>query len=100
MAVGTTARRGIDILASILRVIGMIIVAILVVHIVLVLLDANPANTFAATIAKWAGEFDLGLSNLFQYAEPKLSLTLNFGVAAIIWWIVTAVVVRLIRRIG
>jgi hypothetical protein len=100
MAVGTAARRGIDGLASVLRIIGMLIVAILVVHIVLVLLDANPANTFASTIASLADTFDLGLSNLFQYAEPKISITLNYGVAAIIWWIITAIVVRLIRRIG
>ncbi len=82
MAVGTTARRGIDILASVLRVVGLLIVAILVIHIVLVLLEANPANSFATTIAGLADTFDLGLSNLFQYAEPKLSLALNYGVAA------------------
>ena len=42
MAVGTTAQRGIGALASVLRVIGMAIVAVLVVHIVLTLLSANP----------------------------------------------------------
>ena len=100
MAVGTTARRGIDLLASLLRIIGLLIVAVLVIHIVLVVLDANAANTFASTIASLASTFDLGLSNLFQYSEPKLSVILNYGVAAIIWFIITSIVVRLVRRIG
>jgi hypothetical protein len=100
MAVGTTARRGIDMLAGLLRIIGLLIVAILVIHIVLVVLDANAANTFAATIASLADTFDLGLSNLFQYSEPKLSVILNYGVAAIIWFVITSVVVRLVRRLG
>jgi hypothetical protein len=100
MAVGTTARRGIDGLASVLRIIGLLIVAVLVVHIVLTVLGANPANAFASTIASLASTFDLGLSNLFTYAEQKLNVILNYGVAAIIWWIITAIVVRLVRRIG
>lgn len=100
MAVGTTARRGIDMFAGLLRIVGLLIVAVLVVHILLVVLEANPANTFAQTIAELADTFDLGLSNLFQYSEAKLSVILNYGIAAAIWFLITAVVVRLVRRLG
>lgn len=100
MAVGTTARRGAGLLASVLRVIGLLIVAVLVVFIVLTLLDANFANTFAAAIRDLAGEFDLGLSNLFLPADPKIRVLLNYGVAAIIWYVITSVVVRLVRRVS
>jgi hypothetical protein len=100
MAVGTTVRRGAGLLASLVRIVGMLIVAVLVVHIVLTLLDANPANGFTIFIRDLAEYFNLGLGNLFLPAEPKLAVTLNYGTAAIIWGIITAVVTRLIRRIG
>ena len=61
---GATAR-GADTVARVLRTIGYAIVGVLVLHIVLTLLQANPANVVAALIARLAGTFDLGLSNLF-----------------------------------
>ncbi|MGH3564745.1 MAG: hypothetical protein ACRDRH_01660 [Pseudonocardia sp.] len=98
MAVGT--RRGVDALAGVLRIIGLAIVTVLVAHIVLTLLDANPANTFATVVRNLADFFNLGLSDLFLLADPKLKITLNYGVAALIWLVITTLVVRLIRRIG
>lgn len=97
--VGTTVRQGIGIIATIVRIVGLVIVAILVAHIVLTLLDANPQNFLTEYVSMWAGEFNLGLGDLFTPEQPKLAVTLNYGVAAIIWMIVTAVVVRLLRRI-
>ena len=44
--------------------------------------------------------FDLGLANLFQPPDPKVAVAMSYGTAALIWWAITAVVVRLVRRIG
>ena len=98
--VGTTVRRGAGFLASLLRIVGMVIVAILVLYILLTLLDANPANFVTQFISEWAAKFNLGLSNLFTPAERKLAITLNYGVAAIVWLVLTAVVVRVVRRVS
>lgn len=100
MTMGTTARRGANLVAGVLRVVGTVIVAILLVHIVLTLLDANPENSFAKLVRDLAEYFNLGLANLFLPANPKIAITLNYGVAAVIWYAITAVVVRLVRRIG
>jgi hypothetical protein len=100
VTVGTTARRGAGRLASVLQLIGLLIVAVLVVYIVLTLLDANFANTFAATVRELAAYVDLGLSNLFLPKDRKVAVLLNYGVAAVVWYVITAVVVRLVRRIG
>jgi len=97
--VGTTARRGIDVLAGVLQLVGMLIVLVLVLHIVLTLLAANPANQLAMLIHQTADTFDLGLSNLFLPADPMLGVVLNYGAAALIWFAITQVVVRLVRRI-
>ncbi len=99
MTVGSTARRGIDALANVLRIVGMLIVAVLVVHIVLTLLDANPANTLAALIRDAADTFNLGLADLFLPTDPKLGVLLNYGTAALLWFAITTVVVRIVRRI-
>lgn len=99
MAANSTARRGIDALGNVLRIAGMAIVAVLVLHIVLTLLDANPQNGLTSLIASTADTFNLGLSNLFLPEEPKLAVTLNYGTAALIWFAITTIVVRLVRRI-
>ena len=92
--------RAAGVVARVLRTIGLAIVAVLVLHIALTLLKANPENVAAALIARLAATFDLGLSNLFLVAEPMLSVVLNYGAAALVWLLITVVVVRLVSRVG
>src|SRR4051794_20342535 len=98
MSVGTTARRGAGLLGTVLRTIGLLIVLVLVLHIVLTLLDANPANGLTSFVADLAARFNLGLDDLFLPSDPKLKVALNYGVAAVIWYAITIVVVRIVRR--
>ena len=97
--VGATARAG-NAVARALRTIGYAIVAVLLLHIVLTLLQANPANAVASLVRRLAGTFDLGLSNLFLVGDPMLSVLLNYGTAALAWLLIMALVVRLASRIG
>ncbi|MBL8926819.1 MAG: hypothetical protein JNM77_11350 [Pseudonocardia sp.] len=96
---GATARAA-NAVARVLRTIGYTIVAVLMLHIVLTLLQANPANAVAALIARLAAMFDLGLSNLFLVPDPMYAVLLNYGAAVLAWLLITAVVVRLVSRIG
>ena len=100
MASGTTAQRGIDALANVLRIVGMAIVAVLVVFVVLTLLSANPDNGRTMIVTDLADTFSLGLGDLFQPEDPKLAVALNFGTAALLWFAITSIVVRLVRRLG
>lgn len=97
---GTTARRGADVLANVLRVIGLAIVAVIVAYIVLTLLDANPENSFATLVRTIAEYFNLGLANLFLPDDQKLAVALNYGFAAVLWFVITQVAVRLVRRVS
>jgi hypothetical protein len=83
----------------VLRIVGMLIVTVLVVHIVLTLLGANPANGLTQLIRDAADTFNLGLGDLFLPQDPRLGVVLNYGTAALIWFVITTVVVRLVRRI-
>lgn len=96
--VGTTLRSGLGIIATILQVVGFVIVAIMVGHIALTVLEANPGNFLTAFFSSWAAQLNLGLGDLFVPAEPKLAVTLNYGVAALVWLLLTMLVVRLLRR--
>lgn len=87
-------------LSRVLNTIGMSIVGVLVIYILLTLLQANPDNTAARLVRELAQFFDLGLSNLFLLDDPRWSVALNFGVAALVWMAGTAVLVRLVRRMG
>ena len=98
MSVGSTARRGIDALANVLRIVGMLIVTVLVVHIVLTLLHANPENSLTRLVAELASTFNLGLANLFLPPDPNVAIVLNYGTAALIWFVITTIVVRIVRR--
>jgi hypothetical protein len=93
-------RSGSNTVANVLRVIGLVIVAILVLHILFTLLQANPANELTQLIAKGADVFDLGLSNLFLIGDKQVQVILNYGVAALLWYLIMVVVVRLVRRLG
>ena len=96
---GATARVG-DTAARVFRTIGYAIVAVLLLHIVLTLLQANPANAVAKLVSRLAATFDLGLSNLFLVDDAMLAVLLNYGAAVLAWVLITAVVVRLVSRIG
>lgn len=94
------ARRGTSVIISVLRVIGLIIVAFLVVYILLCVFDANQANQFATFVRNGANFFSLGLTDLFQPANPKVAVAVNYGIAAVIWLVITNFVTGLVRRVG
>lgn len=87
-------------LANIVRTVAAVVVGILVVAIVLVLLSANPSNDIVSAIhdaGSWlAGPF----KNLFHISGHKANVAVNWGIAAIVYSIVAAVIVRLLTGIG
>lgn len=87
-------------MAVLLRFLGLAIVAVLALHILLTLFEANPENGLTILVRDAAAVFDLGLSNLFLPEDPRLAVVLNYGTAALIWYVITVVVVRLVRRMG
>jgi hypothetical protein len=94
------ARRGMDTAANGLRFAGLAIVVVLCLHILLTVLEANPANGLTVLVAQAADVFDMGLSNLFLPDNQKVRVALNYGTAAVLWYLITVVVVRLVRRMG
>jgi hypothetical protein len=97
----TVTRSGVvGVLASVVRWVGLACALVLAVHVVLTVGNANPDNgitEFFATTADWVV---LAFKNLFTPADGKLRVLVNYGLAAVFWLIVSAVLSRLIRRLA
>lgn len=97
--VATAARRGVNSVARIIRFVGLLIVAILVLHIILSLVG-DPNHPIVVVIRDLAGTLNLGIANLFQTADPRWTLALNYGAAALLWYVITVILTRIVDRMG
>ena len=97
---GETRARITGIVASVVRWIGLLFAVVLVVHILLTVGSANPANGITRFFADWADPIALGFRDLFTPSDPKLLVLVNYGIAALFWLIVSALLAKAIRRIG
>ena len=59
--------------------------------------DEVPTEAF---VRNGANFFSLGLTDLFQPQNPKLMVAVNYGIAAVIWLVITNFVTGLVRRVG
>jgi len=91
--------RAVDVLVTAVRTVGGFAAAVLAAYIVLSVGGANPDNTIAKFVARWADVLALGFRDLFTPADPKLQVLVNHGLAALFWLIIASVVSRILRRL-
>ncbi|GAA1991859.1 hypothetical protein [Amycolatopsis minnesotensis] len=87
-------------LAGLVRWVGLIFAAILVLHVIFVIAEANPGNGIVSFVKSWADPLTIGFKDLFVNKEFKLQVLINYGVAALFWLIVSAILAKIIRRVG
>lgn len=90
----------VGLLAGVARWLGLIFAVILVLHVIFVIGEANPDNGIAEFVRSWSDGLSLGFQDLFTPDDPKLRTLVNYGIAAIFWLVVSAIVAKIIRRIG
>jgi hypothetical protein len=88
------------VLATMIRIVGGLIVLILVAHVVLTLGHANPTNGITKFVSYWADRLQLGMRGLFTPADPRMRIVIDYGLPAAFWLVVSWVLVRLVRRLG
>jgi hypothetical protein len=94
----TGAVRGVlGLVAGIVRFVTGLFAAILVVHVVLELLGANPDNGLTQFVAGAADSLTLGLATLFEVGNPTVQLVLSYGIPAVAWLVIGAVIVAVLR---
>jgi hypothetical protein len=92
------AARIFTLLATIVRVVCTVIAALIVVHAVFVLFEANPQNLLVEFTAGWRDTFGWFTKNLFTPSDPKIAEAINDGLAALIWVVLGSLVSKMIVR--
>ena len=90
--------RAFDLLATIVRVVCSVIAALIVVHAVFVLFEANPTNPLVTFTAGWRDTFGWFTKDLFTPSDPKIAEAVNDALAALIWVVAGNLVSKLIVR--
>jgi hypothetical protein len=87
-------------IARLVRLAAAIVVVIIVAAILLRVLSANPTNSIVRDIHD-AGQTLVGpFKTLFHIKDPKVSIAVNWGVAALVYLIVGSIIAGLIVRIA
>jgi len=90
----------VGVLAGIVRWAGLLFALVLVVHVLLTVGSANPANGITKFFSSAADPLALAFKDLFTPDNAELRVLVNYGLAALFWMIVSSVLSRLIRRLG
>jgi hypothetical protein len=91
--------QGVGLVAGVVRWVGLIFAAILVLHVIFTVGSANAGNGIVSWVRGWAESLSIGFKDLFEPNDAKLRVLVNYGVAALFWLIVSAIAAKLIRRI-
>lgn len=86
-----------NVVATIVRVIGYALTAVLLIFIVLTVVGVNPLNAIARIIGSIADVVVLSFRDLFLPADPLLGIVLNYGLAAVFWLLLGEFLARVIR---
>ena len=86
-------------LASIVRIFCSVVAALIVIHAVFVLFEANPENMLVQFTASWRDTFGWFTKNLFTPSDPKIAEAINDGLAALIWVVLGSLLSKLIVRL-
>jgi hypothetical protein len=97
----TVTRSGVvGVVATVVRWTGLVFAIVLVVHVLLTVGNANPDNGITKFFSSAADPLALAFKSLFTPENAHLRVLVNFGLAALFWLIVSAVLSRLIRRLA
>jgi hypothetical protein len=88
-----------SLLAAVVRGVCSVIAALIVVHAVFVLFEANPDNLLVRFTAGWRDTFGWFTNDLFTPSDPKIAEAINDGLAALIWVVLGSLVSKLIVRL-
>ena len=87
-------------IARIVRLIATIVALVIVAAIVLRLVGANPTNSIVHAIHSAASTLAGPFKNVFSIKNPKTSMAVNWGLAALVYFVVGHLIASLIARLA
>ncbi len=85
-------------LARVVRLIAGVVFVIIVAGILLRVFDANMSNTIVSDIHDAAAWLVGPFKNLFSFKNPKVTVAVNWGIAAVIYYAIGHIIARLLAR--
>lgn len=92
--------RVVGIASGVISWVGLALAVVLVVHVVLTVGGATPGNPITSTVKSVAEPVALAFKDLFRPEDASLRVIVNFGLAALFWLGVRAIVLKLVRRLN
>jgi uncharacterized membrane protein len=89
-----------SLLAAAVRLIASVIAALIIVHAVFVLFEANPANTLVTFTAGVRDSFGWFTKDLFSTSTPKFGEAIDDALAGLVYVVLGNLVSKLITRIA
>ena len=83
---------------NVVLIITGVIAAIIALGILLVLIGANPSNAIVDLVLDVGRFFAQPFEDLFPNDDPKVNILVNWGIAALAYLLVGALIARLARR--
>lgn len=96
---GVAKDRILSFLASLIMVVAVLVALVLALHIVFVILGANPDNAIVEFVDGLAGTLAWRFESLFLLNRMSVEVLVNFGLAAVVYLIIGAVLSRLLRSL-
>jgi hypothetical protein len=88
-------------LARLVMLAAVLIASLIGLAIVLVLVDANASNTIVKGIHEGANFFAGAFTGLITFSgHPKRAITVDWGIALLVYLLLGAVLARIIAKIG
>ena len=91
---------GFILVARVVMLVTTVIVGLIVAAIVLRVLEANASNSIVEAVndigKALVGPFD----TVFSIDNPKTSIAVNWGLAALVYFIIGSLIARVLRRMG
>ncbi len=91
---------GFFLVAQAVMLVAAVVVGLIVAAILLRVFEANPGNSIVETVndigKALVGPFD----TVFDLDNPKTSIAVNWGLAALVYFVIGSLIARVLRRVG
>ena len=93
-------RTVINLLAVVVRLVGCLLAAVLLVRVGLAFVPVNPGNVIVEWIVRFSDVIVWGFRDLFLPADPLVGLVANYGLAAVFWLAVGLIAAQVLSGLG
>jgi hypothetical protein len=93
-------RRVVNMIATGVMVLAVVIACVLALHIVFVVFSANTGNGIVEFVNGWATDLAYGFKDLFVPKDAGIRVAVNYGLAAVVYLVAGRIIAGIIRRLG